>query len=514
MIAARPAPLSGARASARAAWLDGPLGVGLAMALPVIAVQFVNPPSLGVLVLLVAAIPWLAKAPHRGLYIVLAAATGLEIFGLAFPDSLTDRTGIFLNLSASPFFKGLAITPMELLLLTLGALWVIHSAGARINAWRGGPLTAAYVALTLCVIVAEIRGLMAGGDFNISLWEARPQVYGFVAFVLATSMVRDRSILARLAMVLLVAAVLKAGVADWRYFVTLHGDLGGRESVLSHEDSFFLVLYLTATLASAIWYRASHFRLLLLGAAPVTAALLVNERRAGIAALAVAIGVLAVLAIRYEREQRGRLLAIAGGLGVAGTAYVVLLWNHTNGATGQLVRAVRSVIDPASTRDSLSDLYRVAENANLRATLESSPVLGIGFGLPFHTPFPMADISKYYSLWNYIPHDTIMWVGVRMGIVGYLVFWCLVGLAILQAIHLLGTSTDPLLRAFAGFAAAAIAAELIVGYTDLQLENYRNMLFLGGLFGVLNCAAQLRGIMASRPAMGVGPGRRDARGPG
>ncbi len=506
MIAARTAPLAAGRAEAVPGWIDGPVAVAIAMVLPVIAVLFVSPPSLGVLALLVAAIPWLAKAPHRGLYIVLASATGLEIFGLNFPDSLTDRTGMFLNLSANPPFKGLAITPMELLLIALAGLWIIRAAGARINALRGGPLSAAYIAFTLCVIVAEFRGLTSGGDFNISLWEARPQVYGFVAFMLATAMVRDRRTVARLAMVLLVAAALKAAVADWRYFVTLHGNLGGRESVLSHEDSFFFVLYLAGTVVSAIWYRTSHFRLLLLGAVPVAIGLLVNERRAGIAALGVAIAVVVALAIRYEPQHRNRLLAITGGLGMAGTAYVLLFWNHTRGATGQLVRAVRTVIDPASPRDSLSDIYRVAENANLRATLESSPTFGIGFGLPFHTPFPMADISKYYSLWNYIPHDTVMWVGVRMGVVGYLVFWCLVGLAILQAIHLLESSRDPFLRAFAAFATAAIAAELIVGYTDLQLENYRNMLFLGGLFGVLNCAAQLRGIVASRSPMGVGPG--------
>jgi type IV secretory pathway VirB2 component (pilin) len=44
---------------------------------------------------------------------------------------------------------------------------------------------------------------------------------------------------------------------------------------------------------------------------------------------------------------------------------------------------------------------------------------------------------------------------------------------------------DPVARAVAVFAVAAIVAELMVGYGDLQLESYRNLVFVGALLGVL-----------------------------
>jgi len=38
---------------------------------------------------------------------------------------------------------------------------------------------------------------------------------------------------------------------------------------------------------------------------------------------------------------------------------------------------------------------------------------------------------------------------------------------------------------------AAIVAEIAVGYADLQLESYRNLIFLGVLIGILNRLPQL-----------------------
>jgi hypothetical protein len=38
---------------------------------------------------------------------------------------------------------------------------------------------------------------------------------------------------------------------------------------------------------------------------------------------------------------------------------------------------------------------------------------------------------------------------------------------------------------------AAIVAELIVGFGDLQLENYRNMIFFGVVLGMIDAAGRI-----------------------
>jgi O-antigen ligase len=152
-------------------------------------------------------------------------------------------------------------------------------------------------------------------------------------------------------------------------------------------------------------------------------------------------------------------------------------------------------VDPgASARDGSSDLYRAAEDYNLKYTFRQNPLIGLGFGMPFYTVAAMADISDFYPLWNVIPHNTMLWVPMRMGIPGMVTFWGLIGVAILEAFAVMRRYRDPVVRAVATVAVAAIIAELMVGYGDLQLESYRNLVFVGALLGVLAVLPRLREV--------------------
>src|SRR5207245_11780478 len=115
----------------------------------------------------------------------------------------------------------------------------------------------------------------------------------------------------------------------------------------------------------------------------------------------------------------------------------------------------------ADQSDYLSNIDPVAEDANILANFMTSPLFGIGLGIPMIVIFPMADISFVYPLWNYIPHNTLLWIGMRMGAVGYAAFFGLLAMAILQACRQLATRKDPLISSIAAFAVAAIVAEMI-----------------------------------------------------
>ena len=202
---------------------------------------------------------------------------------------------------------------------------------------------------------------------------------------------------------------------------------------------------------------------------------------------------LLVLAIRFDLAKR-RPLAIASVLCIIAIALLLgIFWNHQSGILGQLVRPFHSFYEP-DPRDFLSNAYRQAEDQNLLLTIRSSPIFGIGFGLPMLYIYPMADISKQYPLWNIIPHNTLLWIGMRMGAIGLAAFFGLIA-----------------------FAIAAIGMELTVGYVDLQLDNYRNLIFLGILLGVIQRLPRIRGIGARvepmQPLMSVdqaGSTRRSA----
>ena len=464
-----------------------PLGLILLLYPPLIAIGIALPALL--------LVPWMWQKPLRGLYLLLGGTLLIEVFPLHFADSLTDRVPLFLNLNnanSSAGLSGVPITPAEILMLAVILIWIFQAISTRSLALPRGPLVTAYLLFGLVVVGAELHGMISRGNYLNSLWELRPQAYGFVAFILTASLVKDRDDVRRLVYIFFAAVGFKAALSLFRYFVTLQRHTSGIESIMAHEESYFFAVFLIAVLAAVLWY--AHRRQLwpLLVLSPVVGlALMVNHRRAGDLAATVALAVLVILAIRFRSVvSRERLVLLSFVAVLASTVFILIFWNHTYGTIGELVRPYRSFIEP-DPRDASSNLYRIAEDANILVTFRSSPLVGIGFGLPMRIVYPMADISKIYPLWNYIPHNTLLWIGMRMGVVGYITFFGLIGMGVLTATRQLAIRKDPFLCAVAAGATAAIAAELVQGYYDLQLDAFRNLIFLGVLLGVLNRMPEL-----------------------
>jgi phosphate starvation-inducible membrane PsiE len=466
------------------------VGIGLGLTVyPGLAVLAAVPPALLLL-------NWIWREPVRGFYLVIAGTFIFEIFPLGFPDSLTDKVPFFLNLNnanSSAGLSGIPIAPAEILMLSVIVIWFVAGVAHRNLTLVGGPLVSAYVAFALIVLATEVHGILGRGDWLKSLWEVRPQAYGFIAFLLAANLIKTRRHMLQLTVVVLVAVAIKVGIALFRFFVTLHGNDAAYEAIMAHEESYFFALFILATLVAAIWGRGLNRRImfvLVVGAALSFFAMLVNHRRSAELALIAGAAVVMVLAIRFDDKQRGRWLGLTLLVVVAVTILTVGYWNHTTGLVGELVRPIRSLFVP-DQRDYLSNIYRVAENANIQFTFKSSPLFGTGFGIPMIVIFPMADISYVYPLWNYIPHNTVLWIGMRMGALGYVAFFGLLAMAILQACRQLATRRDPLINSFAAFAVAAIVAEMIQGYNDLQLDSYRNLIVFGAVLGLINRLPQL-----------------------
>lgn len=465
--------------------------IAVAIMISVAAIDAVTPHALAVLVILFALTPWIIAMPIRGLQVLLVGAIVVEIFPLGFPDSLTDQVPLFENLNNSLGLNGLSATPAELLMcVTLVAALARSDSEVRSRLLKGRLLWP-YLLFMIAVFIGEVHGMLNGGDLNKSLWELRPQVYGFIGFVAASLLIRSREDVERLALIVVSAVIVKAAIGDFRYFIVLNHNLGTHETVLGHEDSYFLALVPIAALASLIWTgRTRTFNYLVIASLASLAALLANERRAGIAALGAAVGVVVVFAVRFNVMHRRRVLILALIAAAVALIFLAIFWNTQTGLIGQLVRPVRSQFDP-TYRDYLSDIYRQAENTNLKLSFDTNRILGMGFGMPFLIVLTQADISNIYPLWNYIPHNTLLWVGVRMGLVGCATFWGLIGASLLEVCRALRLQTDRFTLAIVALAGAAIAAELIVAYTDLQLESYRNMIFIGIVLGLINVIPRL-----------------------
>ena len=143
---------------------------------------------------------------------------------------------------------------------------------------------------------------------------------------------------------------------------------------------------------------------------------MLSERRAAVVALVAGFVVFATRAVLPAAEGVLRRRAHRAVLTVG---YSAAFWNATEGV-GFGARAVKSVIAPdeVSERDASSDVYRVIENYNLVFTIRAEPLTGVGFGKPFYQPRTLPDIS-FFVFYQYIPHNSILWIWLNMGYVGF-----------------------------------------------------------------------------------------------
>ncbi len=211
-------------------------------------------------------------------------------------------------------------------------------------------------------------------------------------------------------------------------------------------------------------------------------ALIANNRRADFVALVVGLLVAWALIFNIKTHARKSLLVILLVTTLLGGAYVAAFYNGTGGFSSP-ARAMVSVFHPDPT-DAASNLYRDIENYDLKYTVKLNP-LGLGFGRPFLQPIPLPDLSSLDPVYNYIPHNTIYWVWMRLGPIGYLALWYLFGAMIVRGSIIARKLNDTYLQLIAIYIVAMVVMEIIVAYADYQLSFYRNVIYVGMLVGTL-----------------------------
>jgi hypothetical protein len=252
-----------------------------------------------------------------------------------------------------------------------------------------------------------------------------------------------------------------------------------------HFNLFFV-------LAIAAWlYRDALSRrlLMLLMAPPVLYSFFANHRRAGFLTLGIA--ALLIILLLY-RENRKLFWAIAptGTLGFL--AYLVVFWNN-QGSIGIIARAVRSVIGQPTPRDAASNIYRDLENLNIMFTIKQVPLQGLGFGQKFFIPFPLPDIS-FFEWWEYITHNSIMWVWMQIGAGGFFTLLLMLGMAMLIGGRMIWLMPHGPLRAYALTATLYIMMHFTYAFVDMSWD-INSMVLIGMMMGVLNCLE----LVAAKP---------------
>jgi O-antigen ligase len=240
----------------------------------------------------------------------------------------------------------------------------------------------------------------------------------------------------------------------------------------------------------------------------VIAADLANARRTAWLILAAGLVVIIVAGIVSLPERRRFLGRVAIGLALFSAVYFPAFWNKTGGFA-QPARAFHSAIAP-SQRDALSNLYRVQEEANLRWNIAQVGPLGKGFGHPINYALPIEDISDIDPYIAYVPHNGVFYLFLRIGVVGSIAFWSLLGVAIVAACRL-AREPDRELAVVGMLLACALPAFALLGYNDQGFFYYRVAFVMGTLLGLAEAARHLSSRQPAQHRQSLPPDQGSVR---
>lgn len=434
--------------------------------------------------------PW---RPIIGVYIVAASVVFIETQPLQI-SVLTDRFYVYYW---PPSLAGLVDRPIGMLLLVLFAGLISYRIQRQQRVLEGGPLLVPFACFLLCVLWGVVNGLARGGIVKVIVLEVRPFWYLFLAYLLAYNSVTSARQVRTLFWVVIAGAGVKTLQGLYIFLGVLQGNLAGHREIMAHEESFFLAAMLVLFIIFSLHpCDRRQYRTLGLLVPLIAVVLIANQRRVAYLELLAGASVAWLLAyVVAAPGQRPRLLRI---LSVSAPLVIVYVYAfHTN--TSFLARPARAIVsmfrpEPSDTKSVDSNLYRTIENHDLLTTVRQNPLRGFGFGLPFLQPVALPDISQWDPYYRYIPHNTIYWVWMRLGTIGFIAFWFLLGALVLHGVRNARRLHDPYLRNVALFVVAVTPMEILAAYADYQLYNLRNVLYLGLLAGVLMklpaCAAE------------------------
>jgi len=418
--------------------------------------------------------------PVLGFFVVAGCALLVEQGPLAL-SGLTSNLYIFYW---PPKLEGMIERPIGFLLLFIFMVLICHRLVMRQQALRGGALLLPFLFYLLCLAGGVLHGVTSGGDLKVIVVEVRPFWYLFLSYLLAYNLVTQKKHISYFFWLVIFSTGVKGIEGTYIYLVILHGNLTGHREIMAHEESFFFVALLLLVVLFCLHYRyRAQLYAALLTLPCLLIAMIGNQRRADYIALLVAIVVAWVLIYRVNPHSRKWLITIMLIFVTIGTAYVAAFWK-SSGGFGEPARAIVSIFYPDPT-DASSNLYRLIENTDLKHTVAQSPLIGWGLGKQFLQPIPLPNILDQDPYYLYVPHNTIYWVWMRLGAIGYLALWYLIGAIIVRGCIIARQLRDRYLQLVAIYIVAVTFMEVIVAFADYQLFFYRNVIYLGLLVGIL-----------------------------
>jgi hypothetical protein len=440
------------------------------------------------LVSVLALVLLIMRWPLIGLYIIAACALTVEINVLTINTPVfTDRLPVF---SWPPSLAGQPERPIGYLFILAGLIFVCRRFIEHEQLLEVKPIKP-FMFYMLSVALGILLGLATGGDIKMIMVELRPFWYFFLSYILASNLITHKRHLYAFFWIVIIAAGLKSLQGVYIAWFVPRTDILDPGAIMSHEESFFFVSLILFLILLFAHYRYRPQFYATLAVLPFDLiALVANERRTDYIALI--LGIIITLSIIFvvKPQIRKKLVISVLIITLLSTCYVVL-FSRSNSPIAAPANAIMTVFQPnaGNEGEDSSNMYRVVENYDLVYTIKQNVIFGLGFGKPFYEPIPLTtiypQIPEVNSTYNYIPHNTIYWVWMRLGLIGFFAFWYLIGSVICQGCLIVRQLQDHYLQLIGIYIIGIIPMEIVVAFGDYQLFTFRNVIYVGLLIGIL-----------------------------
>jgi hypothetical protein len=438
--------------------------------------------------------------PRYGLYLILL----FTLLGDAallpwypFVKGFSGRESLFF------LHDAIIVSPLELYVLLIAISWLFREARhGRVRLFTGDLFRPA-LAFMAFLLFGLVYGIGTGGDLRIALWEARAIFYLIALLVLTSNLTETAAQANRVIWMAMAALFIKGTIGSLYYLLVLKGDLTGVERISEHAAAMHLNTLFVLGLAAWIYKTSVTKRAVLPLMIPfVMLGYIAMQRRAAFVTLAVAF-VLAV-AVLYRERRRAFWLAVPG-LAVLSAVYLAVFWNSQS-VLAVPSQAIKSVIaaDQASSEDRSSTDYRVIENRNVRFTVQQHPLTGVGFGRKFYMIEPLPDISARFDWWEYITHDSVMWIWMKTGVGGFFSLLFLMGLAVMRGAQALQRRPGDDFSAVLLTATLYIVMHFIYACADMSWDA-QSAVYVGAMMGLVNRAGRIMPAPGAEAAASATP---------
>jgi len=272
-------------------------------------------------------------------------------------------------------------------------------------------------ASALTAVALVIIGTVQGGSFNESLWQVRHIVlFPVRAVVLMRALDCTGDELRLIGRLMVAAALFKAAIGLWFFYVVAPGLGYEPQFTTSHTDTLLFVPVLAMYVAKALEGRTPREVFGGFVWAPIVFwGLVCNDRRISYVSFIIGMIVMLVMAPPrpVKRVMARALLLVAPLL----PWYVLAGWDTDGKGFFFPVGILRSLVVGEVQYAGQID-YRDLENLDILATWNQHRVVPMGFGHQFELLFKLPDISAWFPQWQYNPHNALLWLFAAGGPIG------------------------------------------------------------------------------------------------